>query len=137
MGCGYCKEDGHTINTCKAEGVEEEKLRRMSDPKEIRKREKAREKREEKVKALHDKHDIAEASEEVCLHRPSIVPGHVHDSFLQRCKTVEGVIECLLTEELVQVREERSGSNHTAEGNAWRWERCHHDGSSEKSSAHS
>ncbi len=103
MGCGYCKEDGHTINTCKAEGVEEEKLRRMSDPKEIRKREKAREKREEKVKALHDKHDIAEASEGVCLHRPSIVPGHVHDSFLQRCKTVEGVIECLLTEELVQV----------------------------------
>lgn len=100
MKCGFCGREGHTIVRCKAEGIEEEKKRRKSDPKYIEKQEKVAQKREEKRREESQRLKITK--EKKRLHQPVIRPGHVEEAFQYLCETVEGAINAVLPETYLQ-----------------------------------
>lgn len=105
MVCGFCKKDGHTIQACQEEGIEEEKERRKNDPKLIARKGKKALEKAEKCRQLHEEHEIAmvDVGTTTTMFEPELVSGRVVPKYATKCQTVEGVIECVLKNALLQL----------------------------------
>lgn len=92
--CGFCGASGHTIRTCGAEGVKEEREKRATDPKYVAQKEKAVQKREEKNESERKRLKLTAASKS--LHIPEVIPGHVRAEFGETARNIRGAIDLAL-----------------------------------------
>ncbi len=95
--CSFCKSAGHTVRTCKAIGVEEERQKRAADPKVIAQKKKAAAKRAERNEAEGKRLQLTKDPKS--LHVPEVIPGYIKEEFGEKAKTVRGSIQIALPKE--------------------------------------
>jgi len=92
--CGFCGASGHTIRTCGAEGVKDERERRATDSKFVAQREKAAQKRAEKNESERKRLQLTAALKS--LHVPEVKPGHIKVEFQEAASNIRGAIDLAL-----------------------------------------
>ena len=100
MKCGFCKEEGHNLAGCKANGASAEREQRKSDPKNLEKKERAKNKKEEEAGKERERLRITKEKKD--LHVPTITPGHVNIELVPSCQTVCDVISMVLPDSYLQ-----------------------------------
>jgi hypothetical protein len=94
MVCGFCHSAGHTIKSCQAPGAEEERVKRESDPKLLKAREKAKEKRIQKNAQEVNRLEVT--SQPSPLPHPTVTPGVIKEIHGEAALSVDGAINLAL-----------------------------------------
>ena len=95
--CGFCGASGHTIRTCSATGVEEERQRQSTDPKCVAQKEKAAQKRAEKNES--ESRRLQLTADPKSLHVPEVKPGHIKTEYGETARNIRGAIDLALPKE--------------------------------------